>query len=208
MAFADWQFSDNEVANAQLDLVNPIAGLSSLRFFTTSGGRWVGVVTDASLLTKGIEQGRLRTLIRNSGSWTSQGWGIYAMLSAVTESDATNDFYCVRILSGTELALAKGTNSNIGGGSTIVLNSAHTFSSATSYAIQLEWITDVANLGGVYLRADLGTALDFSNLVLSSHVVDSTAPINSTTIAEGIGGFNSVGSRTIHWDQTSLYELV
>ena len=78
------------------------------------------------------------------------------------------------------------------------------------FAMELEWIVDVPNLGGTFLLARTGTQTDFSDLTAQMSFVDTSSPI-TTSVAEGVvASFksNSVSdTKKVIFDNTTLFEL-
>jgi hypothetical protein len=217
--FSDWQFfTANARINFSLDLVNPIIGTSSLKALlnNSAGDPGNGVVTVASGRTKGIEQGRMRTLIRTNTSATgganANRYGIVCLQSANDMSIGSPNGYFLGyqyILS--DFTIWRLTGQTLGSGLSIAtLEASSWVTLGTTFAFMAEWIVDIANLGGVYFAISSGAATDFSDLAVRLTHIDPTGLAHTAGIAEGLGVQMSSftgGIPYIQFDQTSLYSL-
>lgn len=179
-------------------LCNPIQGNAQMRFFwsrLTGGG-----------YTAGLTKGRMRTLLRLDD--ISVGAGFVFMASSTNVAVASGNFYEAGKRGGVnEVFIARITGGLVSFSSSSNV-AAYTFAVNTPYALQVDWIADAVNLGGVLIELSVGTAVDFSNLVRVTAWMDSSASKLLTTVAEGIGGaWNVVPVRNTWWDATSIASL-
>lgn len=216
MSFAQWNknVSDSIYTSVALDLATPIGGLASvaLNSVTASAALYL-TPSNTSGFTKGIEKGKLRTLV-NLKSSTSNGCGFGLVIMVVSETIVTTagPFYRYELFSNGTYALAR-SNTNIlnVGSPNVTLNSGSTgIAQNVTYGIEIEWVADPVNLGGVSLVIRKGTAIDFSNMVVLGQVLDMGAQVLGTSNSEGIylRGYTSGGAVRVLFDTTQLYEFV
>lgn len=241
MAFGDWDFFNDGQGTQALDLSDPLVGNGSLRFqngSTSNSDHHMTAMLKAASFTLGITKGRIRSLIQiEKGGHASIpnsdrlhfGVGCMRNLTGV-EMSATGggqlyigglaknfvadewEFGISRLTLGIPTSLDM-----IGGGGTgqtvVASGGTITLTDQDILPIQLEWILDIAQLGGIRLTLSRGNVndLNFANLATVLDVVDPGAL--TTANAEGIwcnwgSGIGSGSSAGYRWDETSVFELL
>jgi hypothetical protein len=221
MSYSDWEFfgSNSPTLSFSINVLTPIIGLGSGRLGSTSlpGGGSIGNinVTTASLLTEAVPRGKLRSLFRyTSLPGTNSIFGFLCMQTSTNLSTSTGSFYSLTVQGDGFLKLVKVVGGNVfsiltGTPGLVRFNfDSVPFSvgNNTVFSLELEWIADATELGGVALFCRTGFATDFSDLVTVMSYLDVTAPI-FTTVSEGIGIHeqSSEGPYFIDFDQTTLF---
>lgn len=216
MSYAQWNKDKLASATSSLDLVTPITGTSSLSLDSNVASQAIYLTpTGASGLTKGVEQGRLRTLVKmTTGSGNGCGFGLVCMGGSDTLATVgTSAFIRYELFSNGNYNLYRSNSSGLNSGAPgtpLQANIAQSVVQNTIYGIQMEWIVDVPNLGGVYIITKKGTAIDFSDLIILNQLVDTGAQILTTSASEGIfmRGYTSTGPVKVLFDQTELFQLI
>lgn len=233
MALVDWNiFKDNSNIVSGVDFMTPIAGVGSL-FINRgiNGNSTVNIVpTDAGIHPHGRNDGRLRTLIRwdaQGGSTTTQGvWaGVLCLQSQDDLTQGVGSAYGFGLFTSEgfqtpAFRLYKFNNTGVNGlfppgtileAVNLVDVPSLSIGIGIPYAIQIEWITDFAILGGTQLICSVGAALDFSDLTPIISYIDITSPILAG-VSEGLvanmKSSTAVFDVQISFDQTSLFELI
>jgi hypothetical protein len=199
---------------ALIDNTSPIVGAYSLTL-TSTGGSDVAYLTPTNVsgLTKGIEQGRLRTLTRPRSTMTNgYGFGLVCMGSADNIGTSNGDFYRFEFFSTGSYGLVRANGNTLATGTpgTVLISStATTLTVNTIYSMEMEWVADQVNLGGVYISLKKGTATNFSDLALLSQLTDSNYQQLITSAGEGIylRGYTSVSEAKVSFDNTQLFLL-
>ena len=199
-----------------LNVISPMVGTGSLRLNLPTGGTGNIAPDSAGPLTHGLTLARYETLARAqvSGIATSAGkFGIIFMQSAHNVTTGTPDFYFFGIentgvnFSLGNYVLYKTTTgwSGISLVTSTVAISGPVFGIVQSFRV--DFITDVPNLGGVWIKCYAGT-VDFSSMTNIFNVIDFTSPL-TTTVNEGLAVDAASTGSTLEcqFDQTSLYEI-
>jgi len=214
LSFSQWNRNATTTnAYAYLDLLTPIIGAGSVALESTAMSQAVYVTpSNPSGLTKGIEKGRLRALTNPRVSSGGCGFGLVIMASAETIVATAGAYYRYELFSSGSYALARANSNTLTAGSPgVTLGSGSTtVTQNTTYSIEIEWIADPVNLGGVNLLIRKGTATDFSNMTLLTQLLESGAQVLGTSNSEGmyLRGFTSAGTVRVVFDSTQLYEFV
>jgi len=215
MPFSDWQFfSGFARIDYSLDLITPLIGTSSLKALlnNSAGDTSNGVVTVASGRTKGIEQGRMRTLIKTDTSGNANKYGVLCLQSTTNVSTGTPNGYLLGYnRTVTDLIIARFTSQVWSSSITLAsIDAASWVIQGTIFSFMAEWIVDTANLGGVYFAISTGAALDFSDLTVRLKHIDPTGIAHIAGVAEGmcasLVSFTG-GVPAVWYDQTELYSL-
>jgi hypothetical protein len=215
MAFSDWQFYSGAARiDWSLDLIAPIMGTSSLKALlnNSAGDQANGVVKAVSGRTKGIEQGRMRTLIKTDTSGNANRYGIICLQSTDNVSTATpNGYFLGYTRTVTDLIVARFTSQLWSSSVALAsIDAAAWVIQGTTFSLLTEWIVDTANLGGVYFAISTGAATDFSDLAVRLKHIDPTGSAHIAGVAEGLGAslisFTG-GVPYTQFDQTELYSL-
>lgn len=221
MSFSQWFKDVASNSSISLDVITPLIGASSLNFTTTTTSSSFGgytTPTGASGLVKGIEQGRLRTLMANdASSGGGNAMGFCVIGSADTLATVLGSYYRFEVFStgaSASYSLLRSNNSGLclsgTPGTVLASGSSLLQNPATMYPFQFEFIVDTVNLGGVYLAISRGTSgsSDFSTLATLIQYVDSSASKLITSNSEGLYARTSgTFMLDVRMDQTSLYTL-
>lgn len=205
---SDWT-TDLVNMTAFLDVVTPLQSTGTLRLRQSAfGGRYFVSPTPGSSYTKGLEHGRLRTLMRFSHNTTEYMHGLACLASTATLATlTTGSCYVAWFTSGTVVTLSRVAANNLGTTTTLrTVTYANTVN--TLYAFQLEWRVNQGPQNATWLAVSIGTTADFSNLTLVMTHSDATASKLSSGNFEGIAGVaNSSTLITVDYDQTELRSL-
>lgn len=208
------QWNQNVSASMTAVIGTPaISGAASLILTSTAFGQVAYLTpTGASGFMKGIEQGRLRTLVQpRSSSGNGYGFGLVCMGSADTLGTVNGAFYRFEFFITGSYSLVRGTAHVLSAGTpgTIVASGSTTTTQNVTYGMQIEWIADSVNLGGVYLALKKGTATDFSDLTFLTQIHDVSTAALVTSVSEGVymRGYTSVTGAIVAFDQTELFLL-
>jgi hypothetical protein len=200
MALGDWvQNKSGSVWTVAIDVGDPMVDSGSLSLQSENGvaGPSGHTFVLGAPFSSGFTKGKIRTLLRwdtggeinvsNSQRW---GVGIVCMMSA---ADVT-----------------------VGHTTLFEANTPGTYPPAAGafWPLELEWVADLAGLGGTRLIARVGTqnSTDFGTLVDKIDTIDTTSPL-LTSVGEGVVAWQGhTGSRNpgYEWtlDTTSVFELV
>jgi len=213
LSLSQWNQNVSGFMTAAIDITSPIVGASSLALISTASTQ-IGYLTPtgASGLTKGVEQGRLRTLTKAAASVANgYGFGLVCMGSADTIGTVNGAFYRFELFSSGSYGLVRGNNNTLNAGTpgTSLASAATAVVQNVTYGIQIEWIADDVNFGGVYISLKKGTAIDFSDLVLLVQLVDASSSKLLISNSEGpyLRGYTSVTGAKVLYDNTELFLL-
>lgn len=209
-------FSSDGSSQFILNLLTPLVGSGSARMTQPNGGH-MNAGSDGGTYVRGFTMVRYETLtyIELSGIATATARvGITAMQSHHNLTGTGKSFYFFGLentgvnFNTANFVLYKTTN---GWGSVAtVINSVAVGSSVYQNlrSLRLDCITDVPNLGGVWLRGYAGTTSGFTGMSTIFSTVDFSSPL-TTTVNEGIAvDCASTGSTlNVLFDQVSLYEI-
>lgn len=210
MAFSDWDFFGPPTEALQPSSA-AIVGSSSLEVTGNNSQAWQGQLNSG--FSRGFTIGKIRTLmnVESTSDPTNLYPGIFCMSESENVTAITNDLYAVAVnpnnVSG-NVQLKKLNNGILDFDSESVLGSSQIdFTVGNTIALELEWLADVDQIGGVLLRVRTGTELDYSDLSEVITYVDVSSPYTST-FAEGIMcHFQSgVGVSVILFDETIIFE--
>jgi hypothetical protein len=232
MGLADWiqNKSGTLTINVALDVGSPIVDSGSLSIDhdgeAATGGLNMYLDTPFS---KGFTKGRIRQIVRyDSGgvipsTVLNTNCGIVCMQSQLDVSNITGSCYTWGMGSGDTTGsgqagtiltkLTAGMNNTTGITELFKANVPGFAPSAGDFwTMELEWVADLAGLGGTRLIGRVGTknSLDFGTLVDAVDFLDTTSPLLAS-VAEGVYMKKmDVTADTNDWtlDQTSVFELV
>lgn len=214
MSLSQWY--QDRTTNCTIGLTSSaIIGSNSLSMSSSVVGNFGGFCSpdDGSGLPKGLEQGRLRTLMRQDGSSAGMGCGLLAISNWALSATGTSSFYRYELFSTGQYALARANGNTCvvaSPGTTLVSGSTPT-TAGVVYGIQIDFIVDIVGLGGVYLSIYKGTATNFSDLVVLAQYLDNSISKLTTSTVEGVyyRGVTSVASlRAGIFDSTQLFSMV
>jgi hypothetical protein len=197
---------------AAIDSSSPIVGAASLTLTSTASTQ-IGYLTptDVSGLAKGLEQGRLRTLVQpKSSSGNGYGFGLVCMGSADNIGTINGQFYRFEFLMSGSYSLTRGDFSTLSNVSaTPLITASTTLTQNTVYGMQIEWIVDLTNIGGIYFALKKGTAINFSDLALLTQLTDGSEGKLVSSNNEGVylRGYLTATNAIVSFDQTQLYNL-
>lgn len=229
MAFADWVVQDDNTFAASLNVSTPIVGSGS---YSSSSS---GSLSDSAQITylnsgsfaKGYTKGRLRSLFRRgagySDSQTADHFiGFFFMAEIENFIASQGDYYFVglrteggttyrpRIVKATN-ALARAVDTE---GFLEYSASTITYNIGDVLPMQVDWVLDQAQLGGMRITLSLGNIgdLDYSNLTTIYDIIDGS-PF-TTSVNEGFFQYfdNATAGvpSTEYWafDNTGVFQLV
>lgn len=184
MAFADWDVY-NVAATVNIDVASPIVGTGSLRLadpdIASARANLVPKITSA--LPHALLKGKMRQLVKVVAKGGGGMFGIAAMQSARDLTAAGTAAYLGVLLPANGVVrILKVTNGLEF--QTVLASATYAMDEGGIYAIELEWVVDVVELGGTRLIMRTGTALNFSDLVEVLSYTDISAPL-ITTLGEG-----------------------
>jgi hypothetical protein len=238
MALGDWvQNKSGSVWTVAIDVGDPMVDSGSLSLQSENGvaGPSGHTFVLGAPFSSGFTKGKIRTLLRwdtggeinvsNSQRW---GVGIVCMMSAadVTVGGGGESCYTWYIGSGNNAATNQmetclfkhtdGLSTSTSHTTLFEANTPGTYPPAAGafWPLELEWVADLAGLGGTRLIARVGTqnSTDFGTLVDKIDTIDTTSPL-LTSVGEGVVAWQGhTGSRNpgYEWtlDTTSVFELV
>jgi hypothetical protein len=220
-----------------LDFATPVVGSGSLHHVNLTGsiaGGFNAIPTDASGFPHGKINGRLRTLVRWDVFPGVSAPSIAGCVFMQSQNDLMNTgggnyyFFGLRTYENwsqpSELVLRKVVGDRLyvaafgDSGSNISLETIDvdallgtTITTGTVVALEVDWVVDVAQTGGIYIIGKVGLQTDFSDLGVAFTHIDFNSPF-VTTVAEGLGlaiRHASAGLvKEVVFDQTTMYELV
>lgn len=223
MSLGDWTQAGSGLT-VSIEINTPLVGDGSLKFAASAAVNQKNMYL--TNLDKGFTKGRIRSLMRMVVRPTTQAYaraGLICMQSVINPAAATGAYYTFGWGVGSSTAGTPGTQkwllmkrapsgqlSSVG----TELNSTSVVVSASDYyPVQLEWVVDIADLGGTRLTASVGTlnSTDFGTLVTVFDYLDTSSPL-TTSVAEGIfcTSANAAGAETYTYtfDETTIYQLV
>lgn len=219
MALADWTTNFSGVT-VSLEITTPLVGNGSLKHVVPAGSHTANMYL--TNFAKGFTKGRIRTLLRyvvRPSANAQCGSGIIFMQSNLNPVTTASNYYKFFLGPGTAggspgtqyWQLTKHTSrtlvqtpSNI-----LVETSSETAANNDYWPIQIEWIVDLAGLGGTRLTASKGTknSTDFNTLATIYDHLDTSTP-HTTSVGEGLFTVAyGTGVFTTIFDETSIYEL-
>lgn len=211
MAFSDWDRFTAGDAAVNVDFFTPIDANQSVQFIKTSGtaSSHANVTPTASSgLTKGVTNGRMRTLVRIDTMPTNFEAGIIGMQTVTDFANATGQSAYGAVIQGTGfLALKKYTNGLASAGTNLATPVAFPVPSGV-FSLELMWFHDVPEFAGTRLEVRTGTMTDYSDLALQIILNDVSSPL-SASVAEGlfVHDLGSNGNFDIVFDKTQLYTV-
>lgn len=224
MAFTDWDQYTSGTFTINHNTSSIVVGTGSIEIASSSGNDVVAsvVASDSSGMTKGLIDGKFRTILHYVGSTGSGAQGNNIGISVMhSADDITTSGSCYSLiwhfsdnLAIEDLRLAKHT-AGLTSTSITTLDQNDSFGkvSGNTWTFELEWIASKqTELGGTLLTARVGTATDFSDLAVEFQYVDLTgdSPL-TTSAAEGLfhryGSSTTAFQRTMYFDQTTLFSL-
>ena len=218
MAFGDWTQYVNQGWVFAINVTTPLVGIGSGRFTPAPFGAGTDmsniVVTNLSGRTKGVTQGKIRSLFRYTNpptAGTLNGFGFTFMMSAENVSTSTGNFYGAGYDFNTgRLHIRKATLSSlssIGSGTGLAQSEIVTPGNGVVMSLEVEWIADTVELGGTAIFVRTGSLNDFSDLTTVISYLDTATPY-TTTVAESIYIItgNGIGAAwSLDFDQTTLF---
>jgi hypothetical protein len=213
MALADWNFYNTTGGQLTLSInvLTPLVNVGSGRIGgnVSSANAFNLVVSNASGRAKGVTRGKLRSLFRYNDFFSSNRLGLMFLQSVenISGSGTGPNFYRANITGDGYLYLSKNTNGGIGNShGTTLASVAFDPGINTIFSLEVEWIADIAELGGVAMFVRCGFATDYSDLTTVITYLDVFSPF-TTSVAEGIGGYisSAINGYAVDIDQTTLF---
>lgn len=215
MSFSQWGKYLQVNSGIYIQYLSPILASSSLCLEAHGIGQATYTTPlDASGLAQGLERGKLRTLFKLTlGGSNTCGFGIVCMGSLDDLVNNSGAFYRYELRSNSAYTLSRATTSSLSADipGTTLASSTQTVTLNVAGSMEMEWIADITNLGGVYLVTRKGTATDFSDMTVVTQMINTGAGILTTSSSEGLYlrayGSASPGVRTL-FNSTQLYEMI
>ena len=181
-------YKENAGMFAGIDVLNPLAGNGSL-LMHRNGQAFTKINLARSIAPRAFTSGVARFYVGGKVQLIqSDQVGFAFQQSQEDLTGGVGSAYLACLVLGTNgsnsslqlfrCSAGLGTQTNLGTGTTFnaVLN--------TPIAVEITWILDIAQLGGIKLTLKHGTALDFTGLVTDVNIV-STTTVLQTSVAEG-----------------------
>ncbi len=216
MALTDWTKYMNQGWNLIINVSTPIVSSGTGRFTPAPLGSGLSfaniVVTNLSGRTKGVIRGKMRSLFRySSTSGSAQGRFGFTFLQSNENlgSSTGNHYMCGYDHPTGRIILTRTTNGNLFAGvntPALIQSTIVTPGINTVFALEVEWVVDVTELGGVAIFARFGYMTDFSDLTQQFVYLDTSSPF-ITSVAESvfIHTSDTGGPWNLDFDQTSLF---
>lgn len=209
MSFSQWTFTSSN-STASLDTINTIIGASSLKVVghPTLGASLYGIPSINSLLPGGFIKGALRILVKPVVLGTSRNINLVCLQSQRDPRFSPANCYWLEA-DGTSLNLRKSNSSGLNVGfSTLLGSSPLSMVVSTVFSIELQWVVAIDEVNGIDFIVRTGSMSDYSDLTQVIHILDTTAPLYSTTQGEGISFGGGTGSPEFRLDQTTLLRIL
>jgi len=230
MAFGDWTTIADAPLVTALNVSTPIIGSGSYSLVGNTGTNdALTTYLDPLSFSKGFVKGRLRNILRrgtgSNGATTNDYAGFFYMASAVDlvniggrynwaglrSNGSVNDF-SPEIRVQPTVNLARNINA-----STILADTAPvvTLLVGETLPIQVDWVLDIPNLGGIRHILSIGNVgdLDYSNLAVVYDLIDGSplvpAPVNEGMFYRFQTSVGHIGVQ--EWwaaDNTGVFQLV
>jgi len=174
-----------------LELSSPILNSGSLKINRNgTAGRWVnGVRVNAPL---GFTSGRARFLLgAKTALQTNDAIGFVFQQSQADLTLGAGSAYgfFTQVLSsgaGTWRPFLRKFTAGLGTGTTLATGTDYTAAVGTMRAVEVQWILDVANLGGIQLTVKMGSLSTFADLAVDAALnIIVTSSILTTSVGEG-----------------------
>lgn len=224
MSLADWtKVQPGSSVTISLDINTPLVGNGSLKFVNGQTPNGVANMYLTSL-GRGFTKGRVRTLIRMDARPSHVAYersGIVFLQSVLNPSVASGNCYTFGWGVGASTSGTPGGQYwtlnkhalSLGTAGSNLFNEAVSVSAGDYYPIQVEWVVDIAGLGGTRISISVGdlNSIDFSTLLPLVDYLDTSSPLTSS-VAEGLftahpsSGISGVHTYT--FDETTIYQLV
>lgn len=224
MAFSDWSVYQNvNPVGASVSIAAPLVATGSLDITgSLTDPNYVNLLPSfASAIPRAFTKGTVRTLIRyEAGTFIPANEKDFGILCMQSQEDLTlgvgaayGGLAHAIFPAGFEFRIVK-YNAGLTDTPQVLASTVvpEPYVIGTDIiALELEWVSDVINLGGVRLtlRRGIGALTDFSNLVTVLDIIDVPGPLTATT-GEGLCFVDNQGAElnTALFDQTQTSEYV
>ena len=219
MSLSDWEFHASSGVTFSINLFTPIVSLGSGRLAMPDIGALTQTninVTTASGRTRGVTRGKLRSLFRYDTLVTAAVLGL-AFCQSRSDHDLTSNgtaYFAYLRQADSKLHISRmgPTNSTIAGffGAPTFLDSGgfpFVPGNNVVFSLEVEWIVDIAELGGVAIFLRQGFATNFSDLTTVITVLDTSSPLTTSTSESVFAGVPATfaGAWNLDFDQTTLF---
>ena len=216
MALSDWTQYVNQNWSFLINVTTPIisSGTGRLGFAPANSGSSYSniVVTALSGRTKGVTKGKLRTLFRYDVPPSAGTVGAYGLVFMMSNEDinSSGNHYRVQYNFFTgRFELMKAIASGPTGGTLLAQGPIFSPGNNVILGLEVEWIKDIPELGGVAIFVKYGFETDYSDLTPVITYVDSTAPL-LVAVAESIFTISNYPTPSgtgwnLDFDQTTMF---
>jgi hypothetical protein len=193
MALADWEvYKADSSQTFVVETSSPIFGSGSFKF---NRGGTAGQYENIRRLNtpRGFTSGRLRwqfkvtTQLLNN---TYAGVAFQQSQANLTGASGTGYFACMQISNSASSHRLQVRRISAGLPTTSMLfesTSAFTLNLNTTIALEIQWVLDIATLGGIRFNMKRGTLTDYSDLADEAGIINqvSTTTVYQTSVGEG-----------------------
>ena len=216
MALSDWTQYVNQNWSFLINVTTPIvsSGTGRLAFAPANSGSSYSniVVTALSGRTKGVVKGKLRTLFRYDvppSAGTQNTFGLVFMMGNENINSASNNYRVQYNFTTGRIELIKSIGAGPAGGSLLAQGPLFTPGNNVTFSLEVEWIKDITELGGVAIFVKSGLATDYSDLGSVVTYLDATSPL-LISVAESIFTLSGYPTPTgagwnLDFDQTTMF---
>ena len=186
---------------AVLDITNPILGSGSLKINRNgTTGRFVNMVRATA--PNSFTSGRARFLLDSTADSAADAIGFVFQQSQTDLTGGVGAAYGLYVqmtnsVTDTWTPLLYKFTAGLGTGTTLATGTSYVAAPGTETAYEVEWILDVANLGGLQVKVKRGTASAYTNLVADAALnIIITSSVLTVSVGEGpfyVGDPNSTG---------------
>jgi len=192
MPIADWEvYKANASQTFVVETSSPIHGSGSFKF---NRGGTAGQYENIRRLNtpRGFTSGRLRWLFKMPGTLLLNTYAGVAFQQGQADLTATGTAYyaCIQISNSSSSHRLQIRQMTAGLPTTTQLfqsTSAFTATTGTVLSLEVQWVLDIASLGGIRFNMKRGTATDYSDLVDEPGIINqvSTTTVLQTSVGEG-----------------------
>lgn len=223
MGLASWKFdtySGNGSSIHSIDVLsNPFSQAGSgclvVSFPGTGGttGYMTAIFPSSPGPSPGFSAGRLRSLFWIENSFTtatiSNVYGIFFMADrSASLPSAGASMYLFEYNADTRALRFLRTSTGLSGTPRVLTSTAYSVLQRSVVALQVDWFTDAASIGGTYMKGFAGSSYDYSDLTSVIAYID-TISFLTTASAEGVWGGTRVQNNPSSWtlkvDETYMY---
>lgn len=204
-------FKQDAGMTVAIDPIGPILGSGSLLLGPngTAGRRINGIRANTP---NSFTSGRARLLLEPVVIGTTEQIGFAFQLS---QADLTGGsglayaFLLVHSVSSTWLPRIYKMTAGVATSTLLATGTSRTVPINTTLAVEVQWILDIPNLGGIQITIKLGTATDYSDLVLDAALnILITSSVLTTSVGEGPCLNTNAGTGSYRYDHFEVIPLL